>query len=231
MMAPFSSMLKSKTRRKHRPATPPSPGSFVSPRSPTWHLQSFSTQSFQDDLAPHENEWTTGDYAENSVMDIRNNASSSRKLLEVDPYDVGPRPRTAPARTSSDYNEGDRPKLVLDLPPRLPSAPNTRSSGRPRPQSILNVVHTPVRDSTFSSEGSTYSSSEVHSQIMNFAFPLPPVGTPTSAGGNGDRPILPPLPKFNLGRHQSWEELGMASPRKDDVEVRLNRVPAASFPC
>ncbi|KIO24136.1 hypothetical protein M407DRAFT_26490, partial [Tulasnella calospora MUT 4182] len=41
-MAPFSSMLKPKKGKKPRPLTPPSPSSFVSPRSPSWHEQAFS---------------------------------------------------------------------------------------------------------------------------------------------------------------------------------------------
>lgn len=41
-MAPFTSMLKPKKSKKARPHTPPSPSSFVSPRSPSWHEQAFT---------------------------------------------------------------------------------------------------------------------------------------------------------------------------------------------
>lgn len=280
MMAPFSSMLKSKSRRKHRPPTPPSPGSFVSPRSPNWH-QSSSFSALQDDVPSQtrsRDEWTMQDYMDNSVIDIRdcgheansaggpsrNGGRHEQLQHQVDPHSNGnglglalQRPATAPPRTSSEYDDS-RQRMGVDLHQYpQPAARQPTSAPRARPPSTtLNVAYgPPLRDSVMSSEGSMYSSSgEVHTQIMSFAFPLPPASPATAnersgamnersgaanersnlggerSGGErermgGERPTLPPLPKFNLGRYPSWEELGVRAKnereREREVEVSM----------
>ncbi|KAG8881833.1 hypothetical protein FRB98_004102 [Tulasnella sp. 332] len=215
-MAPFTSILKSKKGKKQqRPSTPPSPGSFVS-RSPKW---AFDELLEQDPRSPGQ---------------LQQGRTPSRQQYEPEYFEVLDIAISPSQSSNNDYSPNNQrsasPGVVLPARPKpaplaMPAqawaqAPSISSSGfSTAPLSnTLSVVHTPQRDSVQSQDMRGSSSSDPQHQLMAFAFPLPPSGTPAMSNSpptlksfsvrDRELPILPPPTRgLKLNKYPSMDEL------------------------
>ncbi|KAG8906781.1 hypothetical protein FRB99_006158 [Tulasnella sp. 403] len=156
-MAPFASMLKARKGRKQRPITPPSPGSFYAPQSPTWYPQmTFATTSSaeraQDQAGP-----------------------SSRRSSKTNQQNQYASPSRLPKSRKRDNNANDPPPVA-----------NARYFGSPDARSGLNSSSTslPIPQSR---DSQALPEDDAVEQITSYSFPAPPNAAAGESSASGSR--------------------------------------------